>query len=122
MTASGMATKRSDSRAGDRRRNLQVLKSSGSRQPFLRGMVTHDLVQRGLSFDDAYAAARALRDRIADRDEIETSELRELIEVQLAEMFDSSQFEALRTPDSTTVDLQTALPARAGDRGEGPGT
>ena len=107
MTAFGMATKKSDSRR-DRRRSLRVLRSSGSRQPFLRGMVTHDLVQRGLSFDDAYAAVRALRDRLADRDEIETSELRELIEEQLAEMFDASQVEALKLPLRPAADLQVS--------------
>jgi 2,3-bisphosphoglycerate-independent phosphoglycerate mutase len=63
-----------------------VRDSSGSLHPFLRGMVTHDLVQRGLSFDDAYAAARALRDRLAGREEIGTAELRDLIDREIEEL------------------------------------
>jgi 2,3-bisphosphoglycerate-independent phosphoglycerate mutase len=50
-------------------------------------MVTHDLMQRGLSFDDAYAAARALRDRIAEREEVSTAELEDLLQEQLESMF-----------------------------------
>lgn len=74
--------------SAERRRHgtIWVRSSDGRRHPFLRGMVTHDLILRGLSFDEAYAAARALRDRISQRDEIDTSELEELIEKQLEEM------------------------------------
>ena len=39
-----------------------VVCSEGIRQRFLRGMITHDLVQRGLPFDDAYTVAQAIRD------------------------------------------------------------
>ena len=66
---------------------IRVVDSSGGHHPFLRGMVTHDLVQRGLSFDDAYAAAHALRDRLAVREEISTAELKDQLQAQLEEMF-----------------------------------
>jgi 2,3-bisphosphoglycerate-independent phosphoglycerate mutase len=59
-------------------------------------MVTHDLIQRGLSFDDAYAAAHALRDRIADRDEITTQELKDLLQAQLLEMLGPEALERLK--------------------------
>ena len=72
--------------------------SSGGRHPFLRGMVTHGLVERGLSFDDAYAIARALRDRIADRGEITTSELKDLIDRQLVETFGADAYARLEPP------------------------
>jgi hypothetical protein len=36
-----------------RKKQLMVVSSSGSRQRFLRGMITHSLMQRGLEFDDA---------------------------------------------------------------------
>ena len=72
-----------------------VRTSSGRRHPFLRGIVTHDLMLRGLSFDEAYAAARALRDRIAGREEVSTSELYELIEEQLEEMLPAERLAQL---------------------------
>ena len=65
------------------RRQLVVVSADGSRQRFLRGMVTHDLIQRGLDFDPAYAIARAIRDRLAERDEVTTRELRDLIDEEI---------------------------------------
>lgn len=62
---------------------LTVVSARGTRSRFLRGMVTHDLVQRGLSFDDAYAIAQAVRDAIADRDEVTTAEIRDRIVEQV---------------------------------------
>ncbi len=46
-------------------------------------MVTHDLVRRGLAFDDAYAVAHAVRAALADRSEVTTSELRDIINAEL---------------------------------------
>lgn len=101
-----MATKTPEASPSETPRpEVWVRKSSGSRHPFLRGMITHDLIQRGLSFDDAYAAARALRDRIADREEIETSELNDLIEEQLVSMFGHSP-----RVDLSSTDPGAALP------------
>lgn len=65
------------------RGRLIVICSAGSRQRFLRGIITHDLMQRGLSFDDAYAAARAVRDRLAEREEVSTAEIRDLLQQHL---------------------------------------
>ena len=64
-----------------KRKSLQVICSEGLRQRFLRGMVTHDLVQRGLSFDEAYATAQAIRDRLTDRAEVTTAQIRDLIDL-----------------------------------------
>lgn len=74
-----------------RRKQLIVIDTQGVRKPFLRGMITHDLVQRGLEFDDAYAAARAIRDRLVPREEVATAEIRDLIQQQLEEMFGAEQ-------------------------------
>jgi 2,3-bisphosphoglycerate-independent phosphoglycerate mutase len=75
-------------RGGDGRRRevVWVRTSSGARRPFLRGMVTHELVQRGLPFDDAYAVARAVRAAVDDREEIDTGELEAQIERHLDDM------------------------------------
>lgn len=64
-----------------------VHETSGVRQPFLRGMLTHELVQRGMEFEDAYATARAIRDQIADRDEITASELTDLVDERIERSF-----------------------------------
>lgn len=46
-------------------------------------MITHDLVKRGIDFEDAYAIARAVRDDVSDSSEVSTAELRDLIEERL---------------------------------------
>jgi 2-phosphoglycerate kinase len=72
------------------RSTLEVIGRGGERQPFLRGMITHDLVQRGLPFADAYALARALRDELAPRREITTTELGEIVERRLEAEYGSA--------------------------------
>jgi 2,3-bisphosphoglycerate-independent phosphoglycerate mutase len=66
-----------------RRKGPWVVRGEGVRQRFLRGMVTHDLVQRGLPFDDAYAIARSIRGQIDEREEVTTDEIRDLIHESL---------------------------------------
>ncbi|MEM9293617.1 MAG: 2,3-bisphosphoglycerate-independent phosphoglycerate mutase [Acidobacteriota bacterium] len=70
-----------------RRKRLMVIDGDGGRYPFLRGMVTHDLVRRGLPFDEAYAAAHRLRDRLADHEEIATGDLWQQLQEVLEELF-----------------------------------
>lgn len=79
-------TTSSDSSKG-RRRHLTVVDSRGTRQPFLRGMVTHDLVQRGLSFDEAYAVAHSVRGQVADHGEVSTAEIRDRIQETTEAMY-----------------------------------
>ena len=50
------------------------------RIPFLRGMVTHSLVLRGLKLSEAYEIASEVRKQILPRGEIEKEALSELIE------------------------------------------
>ena len=83
---------------GGGHREVWVRTASGARRPFLRGMVTHDLVQRGLSFDDAYAAARAVRAAALPRGEIDTAELAALVEEQLAAMLPAEELARLPRP------------------------
>jgi 2,3-bisphosphoglycerate-independent phosphoglycerate mutase len=68
-------------------------------------MMTFDLIHRGLDFDRAYATANRLRDRLRDRGEVTTHELRNLIEQELADLFGTEVAEALREPVEPDVDL-----------------
>ena len=58
-----------------------VVESNGSttKIPFLRGILTHSLQEAGLSFDEAYALADAVRDRLSETAEISTTELRQTV-------------------------------------------
>lgn len=83
---------------GTRRRQLIVVDSAGHRQRFLRGMITHDLVKRGLDFHLAYGVARAVRHGLEHRDEVTTAEIRQRIESQLVDRFGPEMPDELRRP------------------------
>ncbi len=75
-----------------------VVCSAGKQQRFLRGMITHDLVQRGVDFDTAYATARAVRDQIGDRDTIAAAEIRDLVNSHIHEVLGLEGVVASRRP------------------------
>ncbi len=52
---------------------------TGSRTPFLRGILTRSLQNSGVSFEKAYAIASAARDEIVGMDEVQSVALRELV-------------------------------------------
>jgi len=80
------------------RENLYVV--DGDRKvPFLRGMITHSLVERGLSFEDAYEVASAVRERIKQRKVIEKRDLNLLIQDVVEQKFDK-KYVAGTTPGS----------------------
>jgi 2-phosphoglycerate kinase len=81
-----------------RRKPLFVVSSDGTRQRFLRGMLTHDLIQRGLDFDTAYTIARTIRDRLVKADEVSTGELRDLIAEELEGRFGADWASHTRDP------------------------
>jgi 2-phosphoglycerate kinase len=71
-----------------------VLVTDGSDEvPFLRGMVTHSLVGRGLDFREAYETANVVRERIRNRSRISRQELRTLINQVLEERYPESEFQ-----------------------------
>lgn len=59
---------------------LTVVDTKGERTRFLRGMITHDLVQHGLSFEEAFSVAKAVREHFGQRDEVTTHEIWQRIE------------------------------------------
>jgi 2-phosphoglycerate kinase len=65
--------------------------------PFLRGILTQSLINAGLSFDDAYKLADAVRKDLDDVDEITTEQLRELVASRLAQRKDKSAVELYQT-------------------------
>lgn len=91
-------------------KSISVVSADGSSYPFLRGMVTHDLVQRGLDFDRAYATANALRSRLKGRGEISTDELSKLINEEIESLYGTeaaaSLSESLPPPTSLWVRRQ----------------
>jgi len=45
------------------------------RRPFMRGILVHSLMARGLAFEDAYASANAVRERLRGRSSVTVEDL-----------------------------------------------
>jgi 2-phosphoglycerate kinase len=59
---------------------IQVIDDAeGTRVPFLRGMLTRSLHDAGLSFDEAYELASAIRQELGDAPEVTKEELRKRV-------------------------------------------
>jgi 2-phosphoglycerate kinase len=55
------------------------------RRPFMRGILVHSLMARGLAFEDAYPAANAVRERLRGRGAVSVEELGEAVQAVLRE-------------------------------------
>src|SRR5690606_30645687 len=70
--------------AGDGRDRIFVQHESGPR-PFMRGILVHSLMARGLSFDDALAAANETRARLRGRGVVRADALARIVDEVLEE-------------------------------------
>ena len=66
--------------------SLQVVEGE-ARAPFLRGVLTHSLLKRGLSFKDAYGIANSVRDRFQKEGKVSRKQLRETVDSILEEKY-----------------------------------
>jgi 2,3-bisphosphoglycerate-independent phosphoglycerate mutase len=78
-------------------KTLWVTDERGRRR-FLRGMITHELVSHGFAFDDAFAIASAVRERLADRQEVGTEEIAGLTRELVARRLGPAALEKLAGP------------------------
>jgi 2,3-bisphosphoglycerate-independent phosphoglycerate mutase len=93
---------------GRRKQTLWVVGPRG-RQRFLRGMVTHDLVSRGFAFEDAFAVAKALRDRLSGRREVTTAELWQTLGEQVARLLGRAAVARLSAPPAAGAPGELAV-------------
>ncbi len=57
-----------------------LVEDASGRRPFMRGIMVHSLMARGVSFEDAYRAANLVRDRIRGREVVRREELAQLLQ------------------------------------------
>jgi 2-phosphoglycerate kinase len=67
-----------DSEPAGGRDRLSVEHQAG-RRPFMRGILVHSLMARGLSFEDAYGVANAVRERLRGRRLVSLAEIAEKV-------------------------------------------
>ena len=68
--------------------------AEGDRTPFLRGILVQSLVSAGMSFQDAYVTAQAIRDQLGDLEEITSTEFRARVAEELEKRFDAKTRQA----------------------------
>jgi 2-phosphoglycerate kinase len=62
-----------------------LVEEEGARRPFMRGIMIHSLMARGVPFEDAYKTADRVRARIRGRSDVSRSELADLVREILGE-------------------------------------
>ena len=80
---------------------LVVEEPDGRRRPFMRGIMVHSLMERGVPFEDVYRVANLIRQRLRGRSVVVKEELAK----SLREMLGSVPFEERRglQPDHITI-------------------
>ncbi|MDC0188224.1 hypothetical protein OAJ61_00320 [bacterium] len=59
---------------------FQVIRPDNSKHPFMRGMLAHKLIQRGLSFDQAYQISKDARSYFQQQAEVTTESLMQSVD------------------------------------------
>jgi len=72
---SGQRSSKSTEAAADR----LMVEDAGRRRPFMRGIMVHSLLARGVEFDAAYRTANAIRDRLRGRKVVPKDEIRKAV-------------------------------------------
>jgi 2-phosphoglycerate kinase len=59
-----------------------LVEDAAGRRPFMRGIMIHSLMARGVSFEDAYRAANDVREHIRGREVVQREELAALLQAE----------------------------------------
>jgi len=59
---------------------LQVIRLDKSKHPFMRGMLAHKLMQRGLSFDQAYQISKDAKSYFQEKTEVTSDSLMQSVD------------------------------------------
>ena len=85
-------------------KRVLVVEDSGVARPYMRGIMVHSLMARGVSFDDAYATANAVGERIRGRGNVPRSELAAMVSEILGRHHEHHPPMPLPIPISVQVD------------------
>lgn len=78
-----------------------VVEEDGRRRPFMRGIMVHSLMERGVSFEEAYRASNSVRQRMRGRSVVAKVELAKALgEILRGSGFDEGRG---RLPDEITI-------------------
>ncbi len=84
--------------------------SEGTRNPFLRGLLTSSLIDTGLPFDDAYELASSIRQILSTKSELTTLELRQLVIEELSKLDKQEYLENYKSSESPLQRIRVINP------------
>ena len=85
---------------------LQVIRQDKSKHPFMRGMLAHKLMQRGLSFDQAYQISKDAKSFFQEQTEVTSESLMQSVDELIVSRYGK---ELLRTLTSELFPSKTNL-------------
>ena len=66
---------------------LEIIRQDKSKHPFMRGMLAHKLIQRGLSFDQAYQISKDARSFFQEQAEVSSDSLMQAVDELIVERY-----------------------------------
>lgn len=66
---------------------LEIIRHDKSKHPFMRGMLAHKLIQRGLSFDQAYQISKDARSFFQEQAEVSSDSLMQAVDELIVERY-----------------------------------
>lgn len=94
-------------------KTVVVNQPDGDRTPFLRGILVQSLMNVGLSFDEAYQLAQAVRDNLRDTDEITSDALKRKVAGLLEARFGRSRSAKYLSRPSDAPGILVHTPTRS---------
>jgi 2-phosphoglycerate kinase len=99
----------------ERQKGRIQVEEAGKRRPFMRGIMIHSLMARGISFDEAFHTAAEVRRRLGDRAVLDKSELAKMVrEILGPEPFAEDPRVSLPGPEITVTGPGKGIPFSKG--------
>ncbi len=87
----------------------KIVSSNKQVQPFMRGMLTHSLVQRGMEFKKAYKTAQDVKQRLSKTESITTYALKTVINEEIKKRYGKTFLEKLDQPQTDVLSVIRVL-------------
>ncbi len=94
------------------KKSVVILSPAGEKVPFLRGILVQSMVEAGLDFGQAYAAAQSVRDALAERPPLNPRQLRTLVAEVLERQYGAPARLAYESGHGTVPEILVRTPSR----------
>ncbi|MBF0276378.1 MAG: hypothetical protein HQM13_01245 [SAR324 cluster bacterium] len=85
--------------------SLKVISRNDESWPFMRGMMTHSLVQHGMEFKKAYKVAQQVKNKLIKKESIPIEELRTVVENEIEKNFGHKDLQKYKRPAEVSLSM-----------------